>query len=280
MLARQWVIDHHKRMKTSFEFSHIIARQPGSSIASGLRDGEGPDPDVDSFLQQHQRYLEVMAIAGVEAIVLPPLEAYPDSVFVEDAALCIGDVAITLCPGAPSRKGEVAEIRPALDAGFSQVIELRQGEVDGGDVLVTEDEVMVGLSARTDTAGINGLREVVSGLGYTLREVKTPETILHFKTACGLLDDNTIFAMPELVATGCFDGYRVIEAVAGEEAAANLVRVNDVVLLAAGYPKTRNLLEQQGYSVLEVDISEAAKVDGGLSCMSLRYNQDYSPGAR
>lgn len=264
-------------MKTSFEFTHIIARLPGQSVSTGLRDGDGPDPDAELFRLQHQQYLDVMTGLGVQVTVLPALEAYPDSVFVEDAALCIGDLAIALCPGAPSRKGEVSELRPALDAEFKQVVALPAGEVDGGDVLITEDEVLVGLSARTNNAGIEALWEVVSGLGYTLREVVTPSSILHFKTACGLLDDNTIFAMPELAATGCFDGYNVIEALPGEEAAANLIRVNDSVLLAAGYPRTRNLLGEQGYKVIELDISEAAKVDGGLSCMSLRFNREYSP---
>lgn len=265
-------------MKTSFEFTDIISRLPGDSVTAGLRDGSGPDPEADTFRRQHQQYLEAMAAAGVQATVLPPLEAFPDSVFIEDAALCIGDVAIALRPGAPTRKGEVAELRPTLQAEFKRVIELPQGEVDGGDVLVAEGEVMVGLSARTNRAGVDALWEVVSGLGYTLRQVDTPTSILHFKTACGLLDENTIFTMPELAATDCFDGYNVIEALPGEDAAANLIRVNELVFLAAGYPRTRRLLEEHGYNVVELDVSEAAKVDGGLSCLSLRFNRAYSPG--
>ena len=145
------------------------------------------------------------------------------------------------------------------------------GFVDGGDVMLTDDEALIGQSARTDQEGFDALARVLVDFGYRARRVDTPPSILHFKTDCGLLDSETIFASRTLNATGCFDGYRVIEAPEGEEAAANLIRVNDHVLLSAGHPRTEDLLTSNGYDLKVLDTSEAAKVDGGLSCLSLRF---------
>ncbi len=265
-------------MKRSYEFSNIIARLPGRSVAAGLRDGSGVDPDVTRFAEQHAVYLELLSDLGVQISVLESLDEFPDSVFVEDVALCIGDTAIVLRPGAQSRAGEPAAIRPALSSTFERVIELPgTGTLDGGDVLLAEAEAFVGLSARTSQAGIDALAEVLMQLGYQLRQVDTPASILHFKTACGLLDESTVFATRELAETGCFDGYRIIEAVPGEEAAANLIRVNRAVLCRDGFPQTHTTLKNAGYQVVKIDTSEAAKIDGGLSCMSLRFNLGFTP---
>ena len=266
-------------MKRSYEFSDVITRLPASSVVDGLRDGGGADPDPDAalFTAQHAAYLDALRDLGVRVNVLESLDEFPDSVFVEDAALCIGDTAIALRPGATSRAGETAAIRSALSKTFHSVIDLPgSGTVEGGDILLSESEAFVGLSARTNQAGLDALTDVLKGLGYSTRQVDTPTTILHFKTACGLLDDTTVFATKALADTGCFDGYRVIEAVAGEEPAANLIRVNDAVLCSAGFPASVEKLKTAGYRVIELDTSEAAKVDGGLSCMSLRFNLGYT----
>jgi dimethylargininase len=139
-------------------------------------------------------------------------------------------------------------------------------------VLLSDEEAFIGLSGRTDQMGFDALARVLGDLGYRIRKVETPPSILHFKTDCGLLDSESIFASRTLAATDCFHGYQVIEAPEGEEAAANLIRVNDVVMLSAGHPKSEALLTSRGYEVRILDTSEAAKVDGGLSCMSLRFS--------
>ena len=136
---------------------------------------------------------------------------------------------------------------------------------------------MVGLSARTDRAGVNALRPLVADLGYTLRIVDTPPDILHFKTDSSLLDAETVLATPRLAATGCFKGYRVIETAEGEGAAANAIRFNDRVFLSAGHPRTAERLDKAGFAVVELPMSQAALLDGGLSCLSLRYSL---PGVR
>jgi dimethylargininase len=112
----------------------------------------------------------------------------------------------------------------------------------------------------------------LSKVGYSLRLVHTPKGVLHFKSDCGLLDSETIFSTSLLANSKCFEGYKIIEAPQGEEAAANLIRYNDHVFLRAGFPKTKALLQASGYRVKTLAVEEAAKVDGGLSCMSLRFS--------
>ncbi len=257
----------------SFQFSHVICRKPSHSISNGLRAINLGDPDFDTFVRQHEQYVDALRNAGCSVTLLDSLEPYPDSVFIEDAALCLGETAIVLRPGAPSRFGEAAALQPSLLPLFKNVINLPgNGYVDGGDILVTNHDVFMGLSARTNQMGVDALTNIVLALGYTPRMINTPESILHFKTDCGLLDGQTVFSTSALASTGCFDGYEVIQAPEGEEAAANLIRVNDHVIIAEGFPNTKRLLEERGYIVECLPVSEAAKVDGGLSCMSLRYS--------
>ncbi len=241
-------------------------------MSQGLREGAGVNPSAELFMQQHTAYVAALTSAGVQVDELSPLEEFPDSVFVEDSALCLKDAAIILSPGAPSRFGEASAMRPTLENHFSCVIELTgEGFVDGGDVLLTDTHAFIGLSARTNQAGLEELSSVLEGYTYTPVKVETPASILHFKTECGLLDSHTIFSTRKLTSLGCFDDYRVIEVPKGEEGAANIVRLNDVVFLSCGYPRSEALLKSQGYTVVLLDTSEAAKVDGGLSCMSLRF---------
>lgn len=256
----------------AWRFTHAIARSPGASVSAGLRKTGGHPPDSGQFRVEHEAYVAALASAGVEVTALPALEAFPDSVFVEDAALCVGGTAITLRPGAPTRRGEAAAIRPVLESLFESVLDLPgEGSVDGGDVLLTDDQAFVGLSERTDEKGCEALSSLLEDLGYRIRKVHSPPEVLHLKSDCGLLDSNTIFATRRLAATGCFAGYKVIEAPEGEEAAANLVRVNGVVFVRTGFPRTEELLRKAGFAVTALSADQAARVDGGLSCMSLRF---------
>ena len=169
--------------------------------------------------------------------------------------------------------GEVSEIAPALRTLYKEVREIKgPGFIEGGDILVTEREVLVGRSARTDAAGIAELAELVADWGYSVREVITPEGVLHFKTDCSLLDEETILSTKRLAAIGCFEGYRVIHVEEGEEACANSIRFNEFVIMPAGFSKTAAKLKAHGYNVREIGNSEAAKLDGGMSCLSLRFS--------
>ena len=255
-----------------FEFRHAITRKPAASIVDGLRAVDTGRPDLARMLAAHETYIKTLRETGADVVELPALEPFPDSVFVEDAALCLPQGAILMRPGATTRAGEVAEMAPALRAHYRDVREITgPGYIEGGDILTTATEILVGLSDRTDQAGVDELAELVRDWGYSVRTVITPKGVLHFKTDCSLLDGNTILATQRLDASGCFTNYNVIHTAAGEEAAANAIRFNQFVIMAAGFPKTAKRLRDAGYDVREIDNTECAKLDGGMSCLSLRF---------
>lgn len=261
-------------------FATAITRTPSATVTSGLRAIDQGAPDPALFRSHHAAYISALQATGAEVIQLPALENYPDSVFVEDTALSLPEGAIIMRPGAPSRLGEAVEMATVLPEYFRQVRYLDTGHVEGGDILVTSREILVGKSARTDERGVAALQDIVSDWGYQLRELQTPPGVLHFKTDCGLLDDDTILSTRRLAASGCFADYTILHVADGEEACANAVRFNDVVLFPAGFPKTASMLRDHGYQLVEVPNTEAAKIDGGMSCLSLRFTRypDPDPG--
>jgi dimethylargininase len=254
-----------------FDFRHAIVREPGSSVVNGLRSGTGM-PGYGAVLAEHRAYVTALRAAGLEADILPPLEAFPDSVFVEDPALVFPEGAILLRPGAPSRLAERDDMRGALRRHFARVLELGDGELaDGGDVMVTPGAVFIGLSKRTNRVGGESLRTKLAEFGRQARLVDTPAAILHLKTAAALVDEDSIIATKPMADSGVFAGFRVLNTPQGEEAAANLLRVNDIVLVGDCYPRTADLLAKEGFMVKTLPVSEVAKLDAGLSCMSLRW---------
>jgi dimethylargininase len=260
-------------MSFSTRFTHAITRRPSASIIRGLRAVDIGTPDLDLMLDHHAAYIATLRETGATVIELPPIDVYPDAVFVEDTALCLPQGAILMRPGAPTRRGEAAEMAPHLKALYGQVVAITGADsfIEGGDILVTEREIFVGRSARTNAAGIAELTRLVSPWGHKLREVHTPPGVLHFKTDCSLLSADTILSTKRLSASGCFAGYRVIDVPDGEEAAANTIRFNDLVLMPAGFPKTRDAIAAADFTVREIGNSECAKLDGGMSCLSLRF---------
>lgn len=256
-----------------FAFDNAIVRRPARSTVDGLRAIDRGAPRFEGILGEHQAYVAALGKAGVFVEELPSLEAFPDSVFVEDPALVFPEGAILLRPGAPSRLGEAAEMAAVLRRRFAVVLELEPpGFADGGDVLVTSEAVMIGLSERTDATGAAALVELLARLGRQGVVVTTPPGVLHFKSDCSLLDEATILSTRRLAESGVFARFDVILVPDGEEAAANALRVNDSVFLGDAFPKTAALLERMGYRVTLLATSEIGKVDAGLSCMSLRWH--------
>jgi dimethylargininase len=254
-----------------FDFDHAIVREPGRSVIAGIR--KGPlAPTYDGVLAEHRTYVAALRAAGLAVDVLPPLEGFPDSVFVEDPALVFSEGAIVLKPGVASRMGEAEEIRPALERNFNRVLAL-EGEqyADGGDVLVTPDEVLIGLSKRTNRTGADALVEKLGQLGRKAKIAETPADVLHFKSASSLLSEDTVMATEAMAASGAFAGLKLIVVPKGEEGAANFLRLNDIVLVGAQFARTIALLKSLGYDARGLPVSEIAKLDAGLSCMSLRW---------
>jgi dimethylargininase len=251
-----------------FDFGHAIVRTPAPSVVDGLRAG-GDAPTYEGVLAEHGAYVATLEVAGLAVEILEPLPEYPDSVFVEDPAFVLPEGAILLRPGAPTRIGEAAEIAPVLRRRFARVLALDEGFADGGDMLILPEEILIGLSARTDRTGAERVRTLLGALGRAARIVETPPGVLHLKTACALLDEYSLIATPALAPA--FAGFDVLVTPQGEEAAANLIRVGDTILMASAFPKTAALIAARGLNVIRLDAVEIARIDAGLSCMSLRW---------
>ena len=252
-----------------FDFDRAIVREPGDSVVQGLRSGPHA-PSRERVLAEHRAYVAALEATGMAVEILPALAEHPDSVFVEDPAFVLPEGAILLRPGAPSRFAEPATLAPALKRHFSNLAAVEEGFVDGGDILVLAGEILVGLSERTDEAGARRFADLARDLGRRTRIVEPPPGLLHLKSGCALVDERTILATPELA--DLFPGYAVLTTPPGETAAANLIRVNDRILMGAGFPGTAAMLSERGLVVVETPASEIAKIDAGLSCMSLRWN--------
>jgi dimethylargininase len=258
-------------MPRVFDFNFSIVRTPARSVVNGLRAGAGPAPVYELILAEHQAYVAALRAAGMEVTVLDALEQFPDSTFVEDPALVFSEAAILLRSGAPSRSGEAGALFGTLAARFTDVLQLSHGFADGGDMLVTPERVLMGLSARTNAAGAAELRALLSSIGRASQQVEVPSGTLHLKTDCSLIDDETVLATRELAKSGALNEFRVLVVPQEERNAANALRVNDVVFIPAGCPRTHELLVAHGVDVTALPVTEVAKIDAGLSCMSLRW---------
>jgi len=257
----------------AFQFNQAIVRTPGRSIVDGLRAHGAPAPDRARIMVEHAAYLDALRQAGVRVQVLPALEAYPDSMFVEDPALVFAEFAVSLTLRANSRAGEAALLYDALSARFSTVQRLADGHVDGGDVLVLGDEVLVGVSQRTDRQGAESLAALLDQRGLSTRVVATPASVLHLKSGCSLVDEDTVLATAEVAAITDFGTRRVLVTPHGEEGGANVLRVNGHLLVSRMYPRLVEMLAREDLQLLLMETTEIAKVDAGLTCMSLRWQQ-------
>jgi dimethylargininase len=258
-----------------YAFDHAIVRTPCRAIVDGLRAVDVGAPDYAKVLAEHSAYVKALEEAGVKVETLAALDAYPDSMFVEDPALVFTEGAIVMRPGASSRFGEAAEMTPTLKRLFARVLDLPSpGFADGGDILVLQDRVMIGLSDRTNETGAHALAEGLKALGKNPVIVRTPPNVLHFKSDCSLLDETTMLSTKRLAAGGVFEGLKVLFTPDGEEGAANALRINDRVFVGSTFPQTIAMLQNAGYTVVPLATSEIAKVDAGLSCMSLRWRAE------
>lgn len=258
-------------MGSPFAFSRALVRAPSKSVTDGLRAHDGPGPTYEGVLREHRAYVAALAEADISVEILPALDEFPDSVFIEDPAIVFPEGAILLRPGAPSRLGETRALATELAARFEDTQALDVGFVDGGDVINLGDRVLIGISARTNEEGAKRLKALLTKIGRKSDIVATPPGVLHFKTDCALVENETVLSTPRLAASGVFRGLRVIETGPGEERAANALRVNGDLLLAAGHPLTAERLQIAGARLVPLETDEIARIDAGLSCMSLRW---------
>jgi len=252
-------------------FKRAIVRTPGNSMINGLTTSELGLPNYEKALIQHAEYIKALEECGLETIVLGEDKKYPDSTFVEDVALLTRDCVIVTNPGAPSRRGETIEIKRILRDYYINIEEVRHpGIVDGGDIMMTGSHFYIGLSERTNE---NGAQQVIEFLKkYDMSgSVIRLEKVLHLKTGVAYLEHNNLVACGEFLTKEEFQKFNIIKIDKDESYAANCIWVNDRVLVPKGYPKARETIKRAGYTIKEVDVSEFRKLDGGLSCLSLRF---------
>ena len=222
--------------------------------------------DVARAVRQHADYERALREAGLEVRRLDPLDDFPDGVFVEDNALLLGEHAVILRPGAASRAGETDSTAAGLADAFT-LHRLAEGHVDGGDVLLIGQMLHVGLSTRTDQAGVRALGALVAPLGYKVSAVPVAGG-LHLKSAATCVD-GVLVHNPAWVSPDHFPGTDRLAVAPGEALGGNVLRAGDTLLTAADSPRTAEALAARGFSVVSLDISEMRKADAALTCMSL-----------
>lgn len=218
--------------------------------------------------RQHAGYERAITALGCRIVRVPPAPDLPDSVFIEDAAVVVDEVAILARPGAPSRRPELEPVAEEL-AAFRPVRRITEpGTLDGGDVLVHGRAVRVGASSRTNREGVEQLRAILEPFGYDVRRIPV-EGCLHLKTAVTSVSADTLLVNADWVDPACLEGCRVVEVDPAEPYAANVLRLGESVLVPAAHPRTRDRLAALGLRVLEVDVSELAKAEAGVTCCSI-----------
>jgi dimethylargininase len=255
-------------------FKNAIVRTPGENFDGGLTRADLGKPIYEKVLQQHAAYCRALEQCRLKLVTLPPDRQHPDSTFVEDAAGLTPGAAILTRPGAKSREGEVAEIGTALVPFYKVLQQIEApGTLDGGDICDAGTHFFIGISQRTNPEGALQLAALLAAQGFTSSavDIRKMDSILHLKSGIAYLEENTLVLMEEMADLEQFRGYKIILASPDETYAANCVRVNDHVLFPAGYPKLETRVQRQGFKTLPLEMSEFAKMDGGLSCLSLRF---------
>lgn len=258
-------------------FRHAIVRPPALNLAEGLTTVDLGKPDVALALAQHEAYCRALESCGLALTRLPADPRYPDSTFVEDTAVITAHgSAILTRPGAPSRAGEVTAIEEALAPRFPLEKFHRiepPGTVDGGDIDEAGDHFFIGVSRRTNEEGARQLARLLAADGYTssLYDIRGVDEILHLKSGIAWLGDRTLVVIDALASHPAFEGWDLIHVPKGEEYAANCILVNDAVFVAEGFPRLERTLRDRGYRLVVLAQSEFQKMDGGLSCLSLRF---------
>ena len=254
------------------QFHKAIVRTPGRSLENGI--GSSPEqgkPIYEKALKQHRNYINALEECSLNVMELRTDEDFPDSTFVEDTAIVTERCAIITNPGAESRKGEIFEIQELLQSLYAELEMIyAPGTLEGGDVMRVGRHFYIGLSHRTNLPGAQQLIDILKKYDYTASIIPS-KAVLHLKTGVSYLEDNLLLASGEFVGNPNFENFEHIVVGKKEAYATNSIRVNDYVIMPEGFPATRAAVEKTGLAVKTVDVSEFRKVNGGLSCLSLRF---------
>ena len=255
-------------------FRKAIVKRPSLTFASGETTVDLGTPDLEAALRQHDAYCDALESCGLEVIRLPPDDQHPDSTFVEDAALLTPRGAVLTRPGAISRLGEVESIAPVIRDYFENIQRIEApGTLDAGDVCEAGEHFFIGISRRTNEHGARQLASMLDALGYTstLIDIRGVGNILHLKSGLAYLSGRRLVVIDALRNAKELSAYELICLNSHEEYAANCLSLNGKTLVASGFPTLKHELERLDYSIISLDMSEFQKMDGGLSCLSLRF---------
>ncbi len=251
-------------------FKTAIIRKPAKTFARGLSTSNLGSPDYDLILKQHGAYVEALRFIGLDVIELEEEPVYPDAHFVEDTAVVTPDVAVITNPGALPRRGEEDSIAPVL-AKYRRTAQIEApATVDGGDVLMVGKHFFIGISERTNKAGAGQLGNILENCGNTWEPIAVGAG-LHLKSSINFVGNKTLIAVEDFANLAEFKNYDKIIVDPTEKYAANTLWINDHLLIPKGFPDTRRKLSSLGLEIIELDMSEVRKMDGGLTCLSLRF---------
>ena len=250
-------------------FTQAICRRPGRDLGDGITTAAG-HPDFDLACRQFDAYVATLRECGLEVLVLEALEGYPDAHFVEDTAVVTPDVAVITLPGAAARRGERHSIAEALSGRRTLGHIKPPGTVEGGDVLMVGSHFLIGISDRTNEEGARQLGSILESHGNTWRAVPVAAG-LHFKSSVNIVGPSTLLVTEAFAGRDELAEYEQIVVPPGEEYAANTLLINGSLITPAGYRQTRTMLETLDLPVIELDTSEFRRMDGGLTCLSLRF---------
>ena len=240
-------------------------------MINGLTSANLGLPIYQKAIEQHIAYVNALKNCGLEVLELEADEHFPDSTFVEDTALLTPFCAIITQPGAATRQGEIVEMKKHIRKYYSTIEEIIQpGTVEAGDIMMVGTHYYIGISERTNLTGAEQLIRILKKYGMTGSVVHLGK-VLHLKTGLSYLENNVLVISGEFLTHPEFKQYDLIEVPENESAAANCIWVNDTILVPKGYSVTQQKIKDTGYQIIELDISEFAKLDGGLSCLSLRF---------
>lgn len=251
-------------------FKIAITRDPGVNFASGLTTSILGKPDYQKILVQHKKYKEVLIKLGLDVVNLPFEDKYPDAYFVEDTAVVFEEAAIITNPGANERKGEEKTIEPVLRKYKEVERIMSPGTVDGGDVLQIDKIFYIGLSERTNREGVDNFKQIVDKYGYLCICIEVAEG-LHLKSSLNYVGWNTILTTKAFAENKDLKQYNKVILDKNDEYAGNSLLINDTILTPLGFPNVKKELLKLTNNVIELNMSEVQKMDGGLTCMSLRF---------
>lgn len=256
------------------KFNHALSKAPAKSLIHGLTLSESPaKPQYQLAVEQHRQYINALEQSGLNVTNLAASEAFPDSCFIEDIAVLAPEFAILTRPGAESRREEITTT-PDLLTDYYATANIHTltspALLEGGDVMLINQCFYIGLSTRTNQAGIEQFSHIAETYGYSVKPI-TVAYSLHLKTGVTYLGDNRLLMVKAYEQEPYFSSFEKVITPDNEKDCANIIRINDKVIIPKGHPTTQASIEALGYDTICVNISEFAKIDGGLTCLSLRF---------